>query len=298
MPSNTVRASILALAGILVAVGAAVFFGGSSGETSVLAGGDDAEPTEEPTEGEEEGEEGGEDNEGDEDGDPEPEADDAERPFADFLSRLAQNLGISQEELEEALRQTKLELIDEAEADGRLSAERADELRQAIEDGEPGFPFAGGLGGPFVTGSPPFGAYFHIGPLEPEELAEFLGLEVDELLDMQAEGTTLAALAEANGRSRQELIEFLSQPALERIDQALADGEISEEEAAEKRERVNQSIERLIDASFNAEECQDPGLDMADGESFGFQSGRGFCFHMEFSDGGGDVEETESALIT
>ena len=42
------------------------------------------------------------------------------RPFENFLDRLAENLGISREELDSTIDETQIELIDEAVADGRF----------------------------------------------------------------------------------------------------------------------------------------------------------------------------------
>ena len=70
---------------------------------------------------------------------------DPARPFSNFLSQLAENLGITEATLEEAIDQTSLEIVDEKEAAGDLTTEQADRIRERIASGE-GLPFFGGFG--------------------------------------------------------------------------------------------------------------------------------------------------------
>ncbi len=73
-----------------------------------------------------------------------------QHPMADFLARLAANLGISQDQLTSAVKQTDLQLIDEAEAAGRLTADQAAAARDRVNSspgGVPPFGIGGGHGG-------------------------------------------------------------------------------------------------------------------------------------------------------
>ncbi|MCH7718613.1 MAG: hypothetical protein IIB21_04010, partial [Chloroflexi bacterium] len=56
--------------------------------------------------------------------------------FADLLPRLAENLGISAEELTAAIQQTQLQMVDERVAAGDLTEEEAARIRERIESGE------------------------------------------------------------------------------------------------------------------------------------------------------------------
>ena len=90
---------------------------------------------------------------------------DEERP--NFLARLAENLGISEDELQSAIQTTQLELLDEAVAAGRIDEERAAEIRERIESGE-GFKFGFGFG---------HGPGHHRPHHGVDEVADFLGVE-------------------------------------------------------------------------------------------------------------------------
>ena len=65
-------------------------------------------------------------------------AQEGDGPLGTFLGRVAEKLGISEEEFEAAVDEARTELIDEAVAEGRLTEAQAERLQ------ERGFPFAGG----------------------------------------------------------------------------------------------------------------------------------------------------------
>ena len=65
-----------------------------------------------------------------------------------FFDSLAQHLGISSEELEDAARAAALDQVDAALEEGRITEGQAEELRSRIESGElPPFFGPGPLGG-------------------------------------------------------------------------------------------------------------------------------------------------------
>src|SRR4051812_30122185 len=69
----------------------------------------------------------------------------------DFLSKLAANLGIGQDQLTAAVKQTNLQLIDEAAAAGTLTADQAQAARDRVNSSADGGGFGvrpgGGHGG-------------------------------------------------------------------------------------------------------------------------------------------------------
>jgi hypothetical protein len=64
-----------------------------------------------------------------------------------------------------------------------------------------------------------------------EKLAEALGISVEELEAAQAEGQTFFNLAEANGVELEELWQVMQDARAEAIEQAIADGAITQEQA-------------------------------------------------------------------
>ncbi|WP_027717778.1 hypothetical protein [Desulfovirgula thermocuniculi] len=78
--------------------------------------------------------------------------------FQDFLEKLAANLGVDQGKLQEALKQTELQMVDGAVQQGRLTSEQAGKIKQRIENGQlfPLSPFHG----PKPNREPGFGKGF------------------------------------------------------------------------------------------------------------------------------------------
>jgi hypothetical protein len=189
---------------------------------------------------------------------------DSDVPGTGFLARLADKLGITQEELEEAIDETKLEMVDEAVAEDKLTEEQADRIRDRIESGEglppfrgPRFHFESGegllpFGGPWSHFEFGFGKGFavgrsvvHIGAVL-DEVAGLLGISVDELRDAMADGQSLAEIAEAHDVSAEELKAFLLSQVEERLAAAVENGGLSREQADEALEGASDQIDALI----------------------------------------------------
>ena len=117
---------------------------------------------------------------------------------------LAEALGVTVEELEAAKRQVALDRIDAAVADGELSEERADALREAVESGEGRSHRGHGFG---------------------------FGWHDDE-------GDEGAAFAEALGVTVEELEAAMREVALDKIDAAVESGRLGEERAEMLREAI------------------------------------------------------------
>ena len=155
---------------------------------------------------------------------------------------LAEALGVTVEELEAAKRQVALDRIAAAVADGELSEERADALREAVESGERRGHMRGFRGHGF-------------------------GWHDDE-------GDEGAAFAEALGVTVEELDAAMREVALDKIDAAVESGRLGEERADALREAVESG------ESFGRERFERghrgrgfgfPKGDFADG--FGFRLG-------------------------
>jgi uncharacterized protein YidB (DUF937 family) len=203
-----------------------------------------------------------------------------------FLDRVAQKLGIESDDLENAIRDTRNEDIDAAVERGDLTRERADHLKEKLDSVEGGEFFGHGPFGRHFAGPPvdaiPFPEFRGGGPRgfafgfgfgiagSLDDLASFLGISADQLKDELAAGdATLASVAETHGKSRDELKDFISDNLTERLDQAVADGNLTREQAGDIRERMDAALDRIID------------------NPFGFGRGRG-QFHFEFHHRFGD----------
>lgn len=174
-----------------------------------------------------------------------------------FLDRVAARLGIGSSELEQAIKDTRAGDIDQAVADGKLTQERADELKQRLDelplDG-PGWGFGHGKGfGMELRGGPDHDKFGLAGPgfamgEAKQKLAGFLGITTDELrTELRADGATLATVAEAHGKSRDELKTFIREDAEARLTQAVTDAGLTQERADAVLARLDEHLDTMID---------------------------------------------------
>ncbi len=84
-----------------------------------------------------------------------------------------------------------------------------------------------------------------------EGVAELLGMEADELRAELDAGATLADIAEANGIDPDVLVDQMVADATERVESKVAEGRITEDEAAEK---LAEKTERIEDRVFGEDD--------------------------------------------
>ena len=177
-----------------------------------------------------------------------------ESPASSFFDSVAEHLGISSQELEDATRAAAIDQVNQALEDGRITEEQAEELRSRIESGEgPGYLGRGPFG--FRPGEPEKG----LGPGEHHILpfgdklsgaAEYLGLTEAELLEQLAEGKSLAEIAEAAGKSVEGLEDAVLDVARAALDEAVASGLLTREQADSIYERLEGAIDDLVNGDL------------------------------------------------
>ncbi len=156
----------------------------------------------------------------------------------EFLNRLAQNLGVTPERLRDAIKQTALQEVDAAVARGDLTAQQAQAIKDRINAGELG-PFGFGFGLGRTRGGP--------GPLAAHtDIAQFLGI-TPEQLRTELNGQSLAQVAQAHGKSRDQLIQFLVSTAQQRLNEAVQAGRLTQQQADQRLADLRARIEQLVD---------------------------------------------------
>jgi hypothetical protein len=161
-----------------------------------------------------------------------------------FLDSLAQHLGISSEELEDAARAAAVDQVDAALAEGRITEEQADELRARIESGElPPFFGPGLFGGFHGHKGHGFGDHF-------SAAADYLGLTGRQLRNRLEDGRSLAEVAEAEGKSVDGLKQAIISDAKRRLDEAVADEDLTREQADAALERLEARVDELVEHTF------------------------------------------------
>lgn len=170
---------------------------------------------------------------------------------ASFLDRVAQKLGIDTPKLEQALKDARSDEIDQAVTDGNLTQDQADRLKARLDD-LPDGAFGHGFG---LRGHGGFhGKFGGIGPgAIPEKLAGFLGVSVEQLgEELRADNATLASVAEAHGKSRDELKAFIAGETKTKLDEAVAAGNLTQERADEILAKLGERLDEMIDRGLPA----------------------------------------------
>jgi hypothetical protein len=174
-----------------------------------------------------------------------------------FQAALAGRLGVSTEQLKEAQKLARIDVIKQAVADGKLDQARADRMIESIQNGagmmQPGQrpgQGQGQQGGPGQRGQqgqrPGPGAP-GMNQGGPQQIADILGMTPQELRTEMQAGKSLAQVAEAKGISRDTLKAKLLEAHKTRIDAAVAAGKLTAEQAQKMTERANAHIDQLLD---------------------------------------------------
>jgi hypothetical protein len=167
-----------------------------------------------------------------------------------IIDDAAAQLGVEPSELSDALKQALKNRVDQAVEEGRLTEEQANELKERIDANE--LPLLGALGfhGHRLHGGPGFGRFGHFGLFELfETAASYLGLTEAELRE-ELRDATLAEIAREQGKSVEGLVQQLIATQTKRIDEALADGRITDEQAADLKAGLGERVEALVNGEW------------------------------------------------
>lgn len=173
----------------------------------------------------------------------------------DFLAGVAERLGVGVDELKEAIAAEARERVDAAVAEGRLSEKQAARIRERIESGGPPFGLGAHPGRDRFDGAPgERRSYGHRGKghgalkhAAVEAAGDYLEMESHELFRALREGKGLADLAEEKGKSADGLAAAVLEAVQAKLDAAVAEGRLTEDEATRLRERAEEAIARLLE---------------------------------------------------
>ena len=159
------------------------------------------------------------------------------------IDDAASQLGVEPSELSDALKQALKNRVDEALDDGRLTQEQADELKARIDADD--YPLLFGRAGHHRLGG--FGRHGHFELLAAA--ASFLGMTESELRE-ELRDKTLADIAKDQGKTAPGLVQHLVATQTKRIDEAVAEGRLSEEQAADLKADLTERMEALVDGEL------------------------------------------------
>lgn len=154
-----------------------------------------------------------------------------------YRELLADELGITVDELSEAQEAARDKLIDEAVAAGKLSQERGDALK-ARDIGQ----WRMGIGG-HGMGEKLHGAVVSVF----EAVADVVGLPVEDLRERLTGGESLVDIAASQNIDEATLKAELVSELTAMIEQAVVDGDISQDKADMVLEHLEEIVDRAID---------------------------------------------------
>ena len=153
-----------------------------------------------------------------------------------YAELLAEELGISVEELNEARLNARNAAIDEAVDAGKLTEEQGEELK-ARELGE---------GIRMHFGDRPGGKLMKAVVNVFQSAAEIVGVPVEELRERIAGGESLVEIAQSEGISEADLKADLVEKLTADVNAAVANGTMTQERANQVLENIDEMIERAI----------------------------------------------------
>jgi hypothetical protein len=152
------------------------------------------------------------------------------------LAKIAENHGVSVEQLQADIKSRLLARIDAAEKADRISSERAAKLRERVSEGS--------LCGARHQVRARIAARSLL-----KAAADFLDLDRQQLR-AQLPGTSLAGLAQKQEKSASALEAAMVAPAKARLAKAVADKKLSQDRANEILAKLEQRAERLATHVF------------------------------------------------
>jgi transposase-like protein len=168
------------------------------------------------------------------------------------IDDAAKQLGVSPDQLSNALKQALKNRVDEAVKDGRLTKTEGDRIKQAIDKGAaPLF----GLGPRRFHDHGHFGFRRHgHGPFEQglETAATYLGITRAQLMTELRDGKSLAQVAKAHGKSADGLVNALLEQAEQKLDRAVKNGRMTEADKKEMLAGLKRRITDLVNGRFPA----------------------------------------------
>jgi polyhydroxyalkanoate synthesis regulator phasin len=163
------------------------------------------------------------------------------------IDDAADQLGVESDDLTAALKQALQNRIDEAVAAGRLTEEQGEQLKERIASADtPLLGALGAFGGHHGFGGPRGFGGRHLGLQGLDTAASFLGMTESELRAELEDGSSLADVARAERKSVEGLVQALVAAAEKKIDAAVDDGKLTEAQAAEIREDLDERITDLV----------------------------------------------------
>ena len=153
-----------------------------------------------------------------------------------YKEELAKQLGISVDQLNTALTNTDLALIDKAVEDGKITQSEADKLKENVNNDTNLWPF------------PMFrkGVEHRLKAGLIDEAAKVLGVDQSVITNGLKDGKSLADIANANGMSTDDFKAKLLDQVKTNLDAKVTSGDITQDQADNLYNRLSNNIDDIV----------------------------------------------------
>ena len=148
--------------------------------------------------------------------------------------RVADKLGIDVATLRGAVKDSSLEMVDEALADGRITEQQAERARERIEAGKP------------LHLTPRERAHLWARHAIVESAADALGMTPDELRAELQSGNSIAGVASDRGVSLDDVKTQITSDMQAKLYGAVAKGRISQQQADDAMTKLNDRLDEIV----------------------------------------------------
>jgi hypothetical protein len=166
-----------------------------------------------------------------------------------LLDKVAAKVGVDSQKLKDSFKEVSKEEVDQKVQDGKLTQEQADKIKAKIDTEEfPGIRFEG-----------PGGR--HGGFMKPglDGLETFLGLTEDQLMTKMKAGEKLIDIAKAQGKSEEDLKNYLGTKMDERLAADVKEGRLTQAEADKMKENREDMITKILSGERPEKPMRDMG---------------------------------------
>ncbi len=195
--------------------------------------------------------------------------DDEGSPFdfgAKFKEAVAKALGVTVEEYDSAVKEAHAQVVDEAVAEGKLTEEQAQRMRERMEQAPDDWGRGRGFKAPHGKGfrapegegfRSPRGGMMGRGGASPIGVAaEKLEMTASELMAEIKEGKSIADVATEKGVDLQDITDAYTEQLGEALSQAVENGRITQEQADSMMEQAEKMVPEMLN---NTWEGRGPG---------------------------------------
>ena len=172
---------------------------------------------------------------------------------ARFKEVLADLLDVSVQEYDAAVEQAQAQVMDEAEAEGWLTEDQAERMRERAEKGLGPRDLGKGFMGPRGERGfmPPHEGFMGRGGFLPlKAAADLMEMDVQDLVAELQDGKSIASVAEEHGVDPQAIVdEYVSQLG-ESLKQPVENGRLTEKMAEALVEQARESLPELLERTW------------------------------------------------